>query len=426
MAGQRQAMKRIDAQASTGAAVKRRGILAAAASVVAGIVATQAAQPVGAYTGDRDGQPLILGANSANGTPNSATEGTALVATVRGTTRETAAALFLRNDAPVGANNDVLGLAVELTGSGPHTGIVSRVKDGTGVYGESRMPGSFQFGTGVEGFSDHGIGVHGASGSGAGVAGETSGPPGSFGVFASGPPAGGYGLFAQGGGDGGVGVAATGGGSAIGAGGNAVRGVAEVDHALVGESHAAGYGSVLGIATRDNVFGIYGSTVDPGTGLNNNNAYAGYFDGNFVCVNGVKSAAVPHPDRTHRLVYCMESPESWFEDFGTGQLVNGKAEVALDADFAAIVHADTYHLFLTPRGDCKGLYASAQTATGFSVRELQGGTSSLSFSYRVVAQRKDVRAARLAKFTPAQGGRQVKPLQLPKAPVPTPRPTTKP
>ena len=423
MAGQRQAVKRIDAQASAGAAVKRRGILTVAASVVAGIVATQAAQPVGAYTGDSDGQPLIIGANSANGTPNIATEGTALVATVRGTTPETAATLFLRNDAPVGSNNDVLGLAVELTGSGPHTGVVSRVKDGTGVYGESRMAGSFQFGSGVLGFCDHGPGVHGSSTSGFGVAGETSGPPGSFGVFASGPPAQGGGLFAQGGGDGGVGVAAIGGG---GAGGNAVRGLAEADHALIGESHAAGYGSVLGIATRDNVFGIYGSTLDPLTGVNNNNAYAGYFDGNFVCVNGVKSAAVLHPDHTHRLVYCMESPESWFEDFGTGQLVSGKAEVALDADFAAIVHADMYHLFLTPRGDCRGLYVSAQTAAGFSVRELQGGTSSLSFSYRVVAQRKDVRAARLAKFTPAQGGRRVKPLQLPKSPVPAPTPATKP
>lgn len=38
-------------------------------------------------------------------------------------------------------------------------------------------------------------------------------------------------------------------------------------------------------------------------------------------------------------------------------------------------------------------------ATGFRVREQQGGTSHLSFAYRVVAKRKDVVADRLATVT---------------------------
>jgi len=33
-------------------------------------------------------------------------------------------------------------------------------------------------------------------------------------------------------------------------------------------------------------------------------------------IGGPKSAAVPHPDGTLRRLYCVESPESWFEDFG--------------------------------------------------------------------------------------------------------------
>ena len=40
-------------------------------------------------------------------------------------------------------------------------------------------------------------------------------------------------------------------------------------------------------------------------------------------VLGLKSAAVPFPDGTWRRLYCMESPENWFEDFGTAQLVKG-------------------------------------------------------------------------------------------------------
>ena len=54
-----------------------------------------------------------------------------------------------------------------------------------------------------------------------------------------------------------------------------------------------------------------------------------YINGPLVIAGGAKSAAVPHPDGTHRLLYCMESPESWFEDFGTGTISGGKAEVKL-------------------------------------------------------------------------------------------------
>ncbi len=107
----------------------------------------------------------------------------------------------------------------------------------------------------------------------------------------------------------------------------------------------------------------------------------------------------------------MESPESWFEDFGEGKLVNGKAEVKLDPDFAAVVKTKHYHVFVTPYGDSHGLYVAKRTDTGFEVREQQGGKSSVEFSYRVVAKRKDIAGERLKKFS------------LPPAP---PKPTKKP
>jgi hypothetical protein len=129
---------------------------------------------------------------------------------------------------------------------------------------------------------------------------------------------------------------------------------------------------------------------------------AGYFrgsvwvDGNFTVLSpGVKSAAVPHPDGTLRQLCALESPESWFEDFGRAELTRGHAQVELDPDFAALVDTDVYHVFVTPEGDSNGLYTSARTPSGFEVREQGGGTSTLPFSYRVVARRKDVRAGRL-------------------------------
>lgn len=51
---------------------------------------------------------------------------------------------------------------------------------------------------------------------------------------------------------------------------------------------------------------------------------------------------------------------------------------------------DHYHVFLSPYGDCNGLYVSGRSPRGFTVREFKKGTSNLRFSCRVAARRKDV------------------------------------
>jgi hypothetical protein len=129
---------------------------------------------------------------------------------------------------------------------------------------------------------------------------------------------------------------------------------------------------------------------------------AGYFIGQVVVVgdqivSGAKSAAVPHADGSHRLLYALESSESWFEDFGEGSLVEGKAEITLDPEFAALVKSKKYHVFLTPCGDSHGLYVKRKTDKLFEVREQQGGKKNLKFSYRIVAKRKDIKGERLKK-----------------------------
>jgi hypothetical protein len=92
----------------------------------------------------------------------------------------------------------------------------------------------------------------------------------------------------------------------------------------------------------------------------------------------------------------MESPELWFEDFGSGQLRDGMGEVALDSTFALAANMEPgYHVFLTPKGDCEGLYVANETATGFEVRELRGGKSSVAFDYRIVAKRRGYEGVRM-------------------------------
>jgi hypothetical protein len=158
--------------------------------------------------------------------------------------------------------------------------------------------------------------------------------------------------------------------------------------------------AILGVAPS--------SASHPGAIVAGDGTLAGRFVGGVVVegaeiivgslvVLGLKSAAVPHADGSHRLLYSVESPESWFEDFGEGKLVKGKATVRLAKDFAAVVKTKNYHVFLNAYGDSNGLYVTRRVAGGFEVREQNRGTASLTFSYRVVAKRKDVTATRLLK-----------------------------
>ena len=97
-------------------------------------------------------------------------------------------------------------------------------------------------------------------------------------------------------------------------------------------------------------------------------------------------------------LYAVEASENWFEDFGSAKLKDGAAVVAIDPLYAETVNTEIdYHVFLTPRGECKGLYVTNQKGSSFEVRELNGGKSDIPFSYRIVAKRKGYEDLRLAK-----------------------------
>jgi len=98
--------------------------------------------------------------------------------------------------------------------------------------------------------------------------------------------------------------------------------------------------------------------------------------------------------------YAMQSAENWMEDAGSGQLSAGHTHIDLEQRFSQVVNAALeYHVFLTPEGDCKGLYIANKSASGFDVRELGGGKSGIAFSYRIMARRKGFESARLEDIT---------------------------
>ncbi len=123
--------------------------------------------------------------------------------------------------------------------------------------------------------------------------------------------------------------------------------------------------------------------------------------GDLVCT-GSKAAAVPVEGNRMVRLYAVEAAENWFEDAGSGQLTNGVASVVLDQTFGQTVNGELdYHVFLTPNGDCDGLYVTNKTARGFEVRELHGGHSGIAFDYRIMVRRKGFERVRMQDVTAA-------------------------
>jgi len=121
--------------------------------------------------------------------------------------------------------------------------------------------------------------------------------------------------------------------------------------------------------------------------------------GDILCT-GAKSAAVPVDGNRMVLIYAIEAADNWFEDAGAGQLVDGKGVVNLDHVFAQTVNGDVdYHVFLTPKGDCGGLYVASEGPQGFEVRELHAGHSRIRFDYRIMARRKGYENVRMEDVT---------------------------
>lgn len=190
---------------------------------------------------------------------------------------------------------------------------------------------------------------------------------------------------------------------------------------ILGQSNGTAKYGVIGTTNGSGSYALWGYATGPssvgvlGQGVASTGSIAGFFSGNvqvagqFIVYGGPKNGAVPHPDGQYRLLYCMESPEAWFEDFGEASLVNGRAEVKLDPDFAAVVDSSKMHVFVMEHGANNALHIATKNASGFAVeadaralaaRGQEQGETNGTFSYRIVAKRKDNPGERLAKFTP--------------------------
>jgi hypothetical protein len=339
-----------DGEAIASRTWKRRGLLAAVWAAVGGIVLKQTEQPVSAST------DMLIANVETTGVSNS---------TVGPSTVAAASTTYANGLAPLVGDGTLAAAAGAIAGlQGVSLGIVGVAPEYCGVYGQGNT------GTGVLGTTTSGAAVHGiGTGAATGVQGDSTSGMGVLGTIPAASTLNGIAVYGS--------NLSSYVGPGPGAGGFGVYGLSAKGHGLVGATSTAGAGAVVGA-----VNGVAG-------------AYAGVFygpvvvSGAFTVVGGAKSAAVPHPDGSHRLLYCVESPESWFEDFGDGHLECGAAEVTFDQDFAAVVNMEKYHVFLTEYDDHNAVYVTERTRNGFRV-QAKTGTGEGAFSWRVVAKRKDI------------------------------------
>ena len=205
--------------------------------------------------------------------------------------------------------------------------------------------------------------------------------------------------------------------------GQGVYGTSSSNNGVEGHSTASGGSGVAGIqpgTSSGSGDGVYAESADT-TNLyealeakadsSNTYIFEGFnaqtdglctidYNAELACTGGavVKNVRTRHVDRSGRqiLAYAAESASATLDDVGTARLVAGIANVALDRAFASTIdRTSRYYVFLTPMADTRGLYVSQKTHAGFQVREAQGGRSTFSFDYRIVARPLDADNDRL-------------------------------
>ncbi len=237
----------------------------------------------------------------------------------------------------------------------------SASSEGTGVYGYASNIAGYSYGVYGETASPNGIGVYGE-------ATNTGGP--ATGVYGTTQSVGGYGLFG-----------------------------------LADNNSAGPTCGVYGRSDSPDGFGIAGHAYYSGVGVgawsysgNLIEAYSGDYPGGTLrmylsqagnlYIDGTYNTYLASSlDGEEHAISSVQSTEDWIEDFGRGELVKGEAFITIAPDFAGVADlSQEYMVFVTLEGDCQGVYISSKTSNTFEVHELNGGTSSAPFAYRIVAK----------------------------------------
>ena len=139
---------------------------------------------------------------------------------------------------------------------------------------------------------------------------------------------------------------------------------------------ALSYGTVIGQINKGDLFASY-------------NIGDVYTSGKNVEMVSSGSKMVP--------AYATTSTEAIVYKKGTIQLTNGTAYVAFDESYAALL-GEAPVVTSSPMGECNGIYVTNVTKNGFTVKELNGGTSTVQISWIAAGNRVDASATEVPEF----------------------------
>ena len=137
------------------------------------------------------------------------------------------------------------------------------------------------------------------------------------------------------------------------------------------------YGGVIGSWSK----GSIGS-------ISSGNLFAAYNSGDEYTVG--RQVEIVETANGKKAAYTMTSTESVVYKKGKITLVNGTAHVSFSTDYADML-GDIPIVTTTPMGQCNGIYIESVDKTGFTIKELNNGTSNVSVSWISVGDRIDAR-----------------------------------
>jgi hypothetical protein len=139
---------------------------------------------------------------------------------------------------------------------------------------------------------------------------------------------------------------------------------------------ALSYGTVIGQINKGDLFASY-------------NIGDVYTSGKNVEMVASENKMVP--------AYATTSTEAIVYKKGTIQLTNGTAYVAFDENYVALL-GEAPVVTSSPMGECNGIYVTNVTKNGFTVKELNGGTSTVEISWIAAGNRVDANVTEVPEF----------------------------
>ena len=95
--------------------------------------------------------------------------------------------------------------------------------------------------------------------------------------------------------------------------------------------------------------------------------------------------------------FAATSTEATVYKKGKIQLINGTATIEFDANYAKLLGEDPI-VTVSAMGECNGVYVTAVTKNGFTVRELNNGSSNVQISWISVGNRVDATSTEVPQF----------------------------